>query len=188
MRELAARLRLSPQTLYNYFPSKEALLTAIFAQRMRGMAAAAERLRVEFLAADGAEADPTERFLELVRWGLRGLAEDRDFMRVVYLHALAVRGGAWAGPDSRADEALQAEQEANDAVLARIFEDMQESGVLRSEIEPRELTELYVLVFSDRVARWLASESNDVAELERRVIGGLEILFRGARTREGREP
>ena len=181
MREIAAQIRLSPQTVYNYFPSKEALLTAIFARRMLGMAEAAERLRTTFLASDEPPGDSVERFLQLVRWGLRALDQDRDFMRVVYLHAMAVRGAVVASGASRGDQMLIAEQEANYAVLERIFDGMQEAGALRTDVAPREIAELYVLIFSDRVTRWLAAGDSDVEALEAAVIGSLEILLRGVR-------
>jgi len=180
MREITARLRLSPQTLYNYFPSKQSLLTAIFAQRLRGMAIATDRLRVEVLESDAAPGDPVDRFLELVRRGLRALAEDRDFMRVVYLNAMAVRGAAAVG-GGRADADFEAEQAANHRALERIFGGMQQSGRLRADVAPGEIAELYVLVFSDRVTRWLAAGDGDCEDLEARVLGSLEILFRGLR-------
>ena len=51
----------------------------------------------------------------------------------------------------------------------------------RTDLPPREMTELYMLMFTDRVACWLASDDTDVANLESSVIGSLEILFRGLR-------
>jgi AcrR family transcriptional regulator len=178
MREIAARLRISPQTLYNYFPAKESLLTAIFAQRLRDMAVAAERLRVEVLESDIASGDSVDRFLDIVRQGLRALDDDRGFMRMVYLNAMAVRGAVAAGT-ARGDADFEAAQAANDRVLERIFGGMQHAGRLRADVAPREIAELYVLLFSDRVTRWLASGDGDVEDLENRVIGSLGILFRG---------
>lgn len=181
IREIAERLELSPQTLYNYFPSKEGILTAIFAERQKRMAVAAEDLLERYLERPDAPGSRVERFLHMVRWGLRGLAQDREFMKLVYLHAYAVRGGALAAEGRKAARDLLEPQAANNRVVDRMFESMQKAGELRTDLEPREMTELYVVVFSDRVARWLASDDTDVERLEAAVIGSLEILFRGLR-------
>ncbi len=62
-----------------------------------------------------------------------------------------------------------------------MFESMQKAGELRTDMPPRRMTELYVLIFSDRVTRWLASDDTDPVNLEDSVIVNLEILFRGLR-------
>jgi hypothetical protein len=94
----------------------------------------------------------------MIRWALRALAGDREFMRLLYLHAQAVRGGARVARD------LIAPQEANNAGGDGMFASMQKAGELRSDVPPREMTELYVFLFSERVARWLAEEDDDVAK------------------------
>ena len=181
IREIAARLELSPQTLYNYFPSKEGLLTSIFAERQKGLAVAAEEMRVRFLESPDAPGTQVERFLHMIRWGLRALADDRDFMRVVFLHSYAIFGGGLSLEGETVPRDLANPQAANNAVLDRMFESMQKAGELRTDVPPREMTELYTLMFSNRVARWLASDDTDVENLESSVIGSLEILFRGLR-------
>lgn len=181
IRQIADRLELSPQTLYNYFPSKEGLLTAIFAERQKRMAVAARDLTHRFLDAPDASGTRVERFLHMIRWGLRGLADDREFMKLLFLHALAIRGGARSPAGERAARDLVAPLEANSIALDGMFASMQKVGELRTDVEPREMTELYMLIFSDRVSRWLASDDTDVDHLESAVIGSLEILFRGLR-------
>jgi AcrR family transcriptional regulator len=185
IREIASRLELSPQTLYNYFPSKEGILTAIFAQRMRRMAVAADEMRARYLEAEDAPGTRVERFLHMIRWGLRAMAEDRAFMGVLFLNARAVRGGAVVPAGQLAARDLVAPQEANNLAVDRMFESMQEAGELRADVPPRRMTELYVLIFSDRVACWLASEDEDPMNLEHSVIVDLEILFRGLRAIAG---
>ncbi len=181
IRQIAAALELSPQTLYNYFPSKEGILTAIFAERMRGMAVAAEQMRKGYLESEDSPGNQVERIHHMIRWGLRALAEDRDFMRLVYLHVYALRGGGFTPAGARAERDLVEPREANKLAVDRMFESMQKAGELRTDVPPREMTELYMLIFTDRVACWLASDDTDVANLESSVIGSLEILFRGLR-------
>ncbi len=62
-----------------------------------------------------------------------------------------------------------------------MFESIPKAAELRTDVPPREMTELYTLIFSDRVGRWLASDNSDVEKLESGVVGSLEISFRGLR-------
>lgn len=183
IRSIAARVPVSVQTLYNYFPSKEGVLAAIAADRFHAMAGGAETLRVEYLEDPNAEGDPVERYLKLVRWGLRGLAKDREFMRLVFLHARDLLfGDTPSGTgSSHGEDELRERQRENDQVLVRMFEGMQKSGALRDDISAVEMSQLYVLIFSERVARWLRDPQAPLEQLEASVIGGLEIVFRGLR-------
>ena len=182
VREIASLVGVTPQTLYNYFPSKEGILTAIHAERQLKMAAAANELRSRYLDAEDSPGTRVERFLHMIRWGLRALAADRDFMRLVYLNAYAIRaGGALSDEAARAARDLVEAQAANNIALDRMFESMQKAGELRTDVPPREMTELYVMIFSQRVAHWLAGDDTDPEALESGVIGSLEILFRGLR-------
>ncbi len=182
LQDIADQLGLSRQTLYNYFPSKEGILTALYAERMTVIARAVDDLRADFLDDDSRGGSRVERFLHMIRWGLRALAADREFMRVVYMNAYAVRtGGAISEERRRAARDLEAPQAANNQALDRMFESMQKAGELRTDVPPREMTKLYTTIFSTRVAEWLASGDEDPERLEDAVIGGLEIVFRGLR-------
>jgi len=182
IRAIANQVPVSVQTLYNYFPSKEGILAAIAAARFHAMADVAETMRVEFLENREAEGTPVDRFLQLVRWGLRGIAMDREFMQLVFLHAQDVLFGSTlrsrAGETALSDD-LHARQVENDRVLLRMFEGMQASGSIRKNVDPSEVADLYVLIFTERVARWLRETDSTLDALESSVIGGLEIVFRG---------
>jgi AcrR family transcriptional regulator len=183
IRAIAAEVPVSVQTLYNYFPSKEGILAAIAADRFQAMAAVAEKMRVEFLESGEAEGTPVDRFLQLVRWGLVGISKDREFMQLVFLNARDVLFGSTlrnrAVESSLSDE-LHARQVENDRVLLRMFEGMQKSGAIRDDVDPSEVADLYVLIFTERVARWLRHPDSTLDALEASVISGLEIVFRGA--------
>ncbi|MGI9591942.1 MAG: TetR/AcrR family transcriptional regulator [Myxococcota bacterium] len=180
LREIAAAAPVSVQTLYNYFGSKEGILAAIAVERFAALAGAAERVRHEFFESEEATGTPVERFLHLVRWGLRALDADRNFMRLVFLHAREVLFGP---PTSETPAGIAAElrdrQADNRAVATRMFESMQKSGALRDDVPATEMADLYMLVFSERVARWFRDPDGDVSALEASVIGGLEIVLRG---------
>jgi AcrR family transcriptional regulator len=180
IREIAIALPVSVQTLYNYFGSKEGILAAIAVERFAALAGAAERVRSEFLESDDAATTPVERFLHLIRWGLRALDADRDFMRLVFLHARDVLFGAPAAETpARIAAALRDRQTDNQGVVIRMFEGMQKTGALRDDVPAAEMADLYMLIFSERVARWFRSPDGDLDALEESVIGGLEIVMRG---------
>jgi AcrR family transcriptional regulator len=184
IRSIAASVPVSVQTLYNYFPSKEGILAAIAVDRFAAMAQAAEHLRVAFLESQDPddERDPTQRFLHLVRWGLRGLYEDRDFMRLVFLHARGIAFDPGAeGADPGVAGELREHQRQNRQALNRMFEGIQKSGALRDDVAPDEITDLYILIFTERVARWFQHPEGGIEALEASVVGGLEIVFRGLR-------
>ena len=62
-----------------------------------------------------------------------------------------------------------------------MFAGMQKSGALRDDVAPAEMVSLYVLIFTERVARWFEQPDGALDELEASVIGGLEIVMRGLR-------
>ncbi len=76
IRKIATRAGLSLGLLYHYFPSKEALLQALFAQSV-------ELIQGCFLEV-AAESDPRRRLELLLRVSFRVMKEHRDFYRVSY--------------------------------------------------------------------------------------------------------
>ncbi|HNC94637.1 MAG TPA: TetR/AcrR family transcriptional regulator [Myxococcota bacterium] len=76
IRKIATRAGLSLGLLYHYFPSKEALLQALFAQSV-------ELIQGCFLEV-AEEQDPRRRLELLLRVSFRVMKEHRDFYRVSY--------------------------------------------------------------------------------------------------------
>lgn len=180
IRTIATAVPVSVQTLYNYFPSKEGILAAIAAERFDAMAGAAEQMRQGYLENPEAEGSSVERFLHLVRWGLRALDRDRDFMRLVFLYARsATSGTAEAAAGAALSSKLRDRRDASHRVAVRMFESMQKTGALRSDVPAEECADLYALVFTERVTRWFLAPEASLEDLERGVIGGLEIVLRG---------
>ena len=81
VRDIAERVPVSVQTLYNYFPSKEKVLVGIIAERFGRLAGAADEMRRRFLEPEDAAGSMVDRFLHLIRWGLRALDADREFLK-----------------------------------------------------------------------------------------------------------
>lgn len=87
MRMIAERAGISPGLIYAYFPGKEALLEALFAQSMADVRAA-------FDAADS-EPDPRRRVERLLRASFETLSRNLDFWRLSYgvrMQAAVLRG------------------------------------------------------------------------------------------------
>ena len=182
IRTIASAVPVAVQTLYNYFPSKEGILAGIAAERFRAMAGLAEQMRVEFVEDADAEGSPQERFLHLIRWGLRALANDQDFMRLVFLHARSVIFGLGSSRSGAAvSNELLEQQEANRSAVIRLFEGMQKSGHLRGDVPATKMAELYMLIYTERVAAWFQRTAGTLEELESSVIGDIEIVLRGLR-------
>lgn len=76
VRDIAAEANMAPGLLYHYFPSKEAVLGALF-ERSGGMVMAA-------FAEAAAVPDPRERLGALLRTSARLVREHEDFWRVSY--------------------------------------------------------------------------------------------------------
>jgi AcrR family transcriptional regulator len=114
MEEIAAHSGLGMGTLYRHFPSKQALLTAMVAERFRGMAdlaRAAEQIT-----------DPGESFEALLRSYLEAAEGDASFQ-------LALMGSGdveWAG--IRQEKAEFAE------IVSRIIERAVAAGAVRADL------------------------------------------------------
>ena len=173
VRDIAERVQVSVQTLYNYFPSKDAILTGIATDRFVRQADAADRMTREFLEPDS-EDSRVDRFLHLVRWGVRALVSDREFIGLVMRHSWMLQTSP-AGASSEFNEQLA----DLDLTLVHMYETLQKSGDLRDDITARTMAELHIAIFRDRTSRWLGAANDDAAALEADYIGALEILLRG---------
>ena len=168
VRDIAALLHLSEQTVFNYFPSKEALVDALALDWFRRLAEHAERMR-----AQPADRPPRlDDFLAGVRALLRAIADDRAYMQLVFTRAPMLRD---------AGRREVPEFEKNLAVLGRTFGELQRSGALRTDVSAQEIAAYYVTLFNATVTRWLCDPSADAEELVRRVERALGVLFRGLR-------
>ena len=175
VRDVAERVPVSVQTLYNYFPSKGAILTAIVMDRYARQADAADQMTREFLEPDTGESR-IDRFLHLVRWGLRALVNDREFLSLVMRHSWMLQTAA---PPGASTDAFHQQLADLDRTLVHMYETLQKYGDLRDDLDARTMAELHVVVFRDRTNRWFVSESEDAEALEADAMGAIEILLRG---------
>jgi AcrR family transcriptional regulator len=81
-REVAARVGITEAALYRYFPSKEALYSAIIESKIEGPPL------IERLADDAARRDDVAVFTGLARGMLERGARDPEFMRILFFTAL----------------------------------------------------------------------------------------------------
>lgn len=183
VRDIAAALHLSEQTVFNYFPSKEALLDALATSWYEALATRAESMR-EMRDGDRAAAAQLDDFLAGVRALLGAIAADRDYMHLLFFRAPILRDVAGVGGGAR--KPMQDAYERNRAVLRELFAQLQEAGVLRDDVSPDEVVGYYVTQFNASVAHWLGDADAGADALERRVLRALEVLFRGLRP-DGRE-
>ena len=175
MQDIAAEIPVSVPTLYNYFASKETILTQIAIDRYSREAVVADQMTREYLEPED-DTPRLERFKQLLRWGLRALASDRDFLGLVVMHTRLMRGAPTADDDA---SALHAQLGETNLALTHMYETLQKHGELRDDVPARTMTELHTVVLNDRTCRWLESGSEDVDDLEADALGALEILFRG---------
>lgn len=120
VRMIAEGAGISPGLLYHYFPSKEALLRALFETTMRDV-------RASFAVA-AAEPTPAERLGMLVRAALRIVGEHRSFWRLAYAIRLQPAVLAILGPELPAWTA---------EILATLEEHLRVLGTAEPSIEAR---------------------------------------------------
>ncbi len=178
VRDIALAARVSDQTVFNYFPSKEALLSQLAIDWYAGTAAwlAAER--------EALEAVPDlERFLSSLRAALNWAQEDRDLLRLIAPRALIVHATASPGPETPQATALVQQFESNQRTLREIFESFQKAGLLRDDVDPDFIAESYGALFQGVLINWAMRPEPSEEGLGDRVARALEVWFRGlART------
>ena len=121
LRDLAKRVGLTQPSLYHYFPSKEALVEAIFAQKAAGFA----QRRAQ--AMQDAKLDTPQRFcIWLAEELLRSWQEPNHQALMRFVHGEAMRGGSTARAFARAHIA------PSTAGVALVLRRFMEEGKLRS--------------------------------------------------------
>jgi AcrR family transcriptional regulator len=143
-RDIAARAGIATGTLFNYFPTKEALALAIVGKRL-------EEAREEFRARLRGDEDLNERLFAHVATSLRHLREHRG-----YLGQLLERSRGPIAGDSADVNGAEAVRSSH---LATVREILSSNGA-REEEELSELTlHLYWTLFLGVVSFWAADRS-----------------------------
>lgn len=145
--DIARRLLVSEQTVFNYFPSKQAIVEALAAEWL------AENARVA-----GPGPLPGDSVLDAGRIGLGlyllRLSPHRDYIRLLLDHSsiATVRpGGAGHGPTEEATR-LQVR------MSSELYRAAQRTGEIRPDVDPAELAELVFYVVGWSLRTWVDTE------------------------------
>lgn len=178
IRDIAESAGVSPQTVFNYFPNKDAILSQLAIEWYRGMAQWVAAQHSEPSATDSTALDA---FLEAVRWGTNALVEERSWIRLLVTRSQVLHSDFIS---REAEESSQARElveqfEANRSALCGLFESFQKAGILRDDIDPAEITHYYAAIYQGILLDW-ASRPGDVGQLPgERIADALQIMFRG---------
>jgi len=161
VQQIAARSEISEATFFNYFPSKETLLSEWAHTRLD---------EVLLRAAESAGDAPLRRVLRgAVRVLAREIEGDLDFHSMAWRRARLNR----CPVDGPAPEAARRSREA----LGGLLEAARERAEIRSDLPVEQLAELLRGALQSSVVGWLAAQ--DRAPLERRLQRGLDLILDG---------
>jgi AcrR family transcriptional regulator len=172
MREIAAEAGCSPATLYQYFPGKEDLLTAIFERH--------SKIIVEKIRAGAAEiADPLERLKNNIRTSIEYASEHKAVGRLLR-----------AGVSRKSGDLLEAMPEAARAHWVDLHRDemaiireAQKQGRMRADFPPDLLHWFIRLLCSGVFEQFGFQEQSPSLEEQFRILWGL--LSDGMGMRDG---
>jgi AcrR family transcriptional regulator len=189
---IAAEARVSRQTFFNYFPSKQQVLAELalaWLQRQAELpAAGADRVDAERAA--GRSVGVIAGLRASLRTQLEAIEADRDFMRLVF-----TRSGVFfpQGPEvgsaedkPRLDRTLPMFQG-----VAAIVRAGQASGEIRAELNPLQVAEIWVSVMVITIRLWITdywpADAGLAPSLTERVDGVVDVLVAGLQPRTAQE-
>lgn len=164
MAEVAKRAEISDQTLFNYFPTKEALFEGAVVDWLQGRSPMMEpQLATTALPIEEAFTPPLAewfRFVDEFRW-LLGMAAAHTDLFVPYRRAV---------PPSI---------EVNYAVRLERVRELQQQGRIRTDISAERICTLYQAIRDHVVGRWLVSPEQPLAALEEDYRSNFAIFMSG---------
>ncbi len=172
---MALATRVSDQTVFNYFPSKESILAQLAIDWYEGTAAwlVAQQRSHE-------EAPDLERFLASLQSALNWVQGDRELLRLIVPRTLATHASASASKVATPQEAALVEQlDRNQRVLGEIFEVFQKAGLLRPDIDAVFIAESYGALFQGALLNWAIRPVSSGEALGDRVVRALRVFLRG---------
>jgi AcrR family transcriptional regulator len=176
VREIAAICEISDATVFNYFPSKDAIIAEW----------AENRLQVAIHTACKGAGDRGLRrpIRKLVQSLAREVEADVAFMREAWGRARLI--GAASSPWQPRGRGRGLPLRPSDAV--RLIERAQARGELRADIPAEQLSEMLCGVLAATVAHWLASKAGEAGDegLEVRLTRCADVLLDGYRKRNER--
>ena len=140
VQDVVERVGISEATFFNYFPTKDAVLNEHAATYLD---AYRELLDHEL---GRTELTVPERLLEIADLLAASFSEDRDF-----LAATVGRTGLFVGTSGAMRDATDAAYER----LAALFDQGQQRGEVRADVESSQLAEIYTGIYIITITNWL---------------------------------
>ena len=158
VRDVAAGLRISEATFFNYFPSKQAVLDAAAAELVDRSVA---RLR-DAVTADASVAD---RIAEMIDGFGGDFDDDRDLAMLLVDHTRFLDGRQTDGSDTE-----------HRRLVRDLFADGQRRGEIATDVSAAQLAEIYEATVVATVQGWLRDDDQEerLADRLHRAIGLLQ--------------
>ncbi len=172
--DIAEATRISDQTVFNYFPSKESLISQLAIDWYAESAAWLDQQRGELESAPD-----LDRFLRSLRNALNWVQGDRALLRLIATRAQEIYASASSGEAAPHRQALVAQFESNQRALRQIFEGFQKAGVLRDDVDPTFIADSYGALFQGALLSWAIRPVSSGEALGDRVVRALGVFLRG---------
>jgi NADH dehydrogenase len=160
IQDVAAPLRISEGTFFNYFPTKQSVLEAVAADLIDRSLDQLSRLVV-----DDARPVP-ERIEEQARAFARSFADDRQLVVLLATHT-AFFSGARSEPHERAH-----------LLLTELFAEGQARGEIRDDVPPVHLADMLMAVTLTMLHSWVA-DPQATQSLEERLVLAHKVIITG---------
>jgi len=176
--EICQRVRVSEKTFFNYFRSKEAVLTELAVEWFHRNG--------EAIGEPAGDSDsPLAALLADIALRLRVIERDREFLATVVAETGVLRPGGGHEADSPSEQILY-ELMTRFQEKCEGFRQAQKHGEIRDDVPAEEITGYYNALRNSIVGAWLREEEARPGELEARVMRALDVLLSGLRPRAAR--